>query len=271
MFIKDRNFAYVMVNEPFARAQGKTPEEMIGRTDYDLWPERLADEYRKNDLDVLTTGEPQLREAPWHDRTRGERVYLTWKLPLVDANGDVWGIGAISSDVTLQAEARTVLAAVRDEEAVRARTDALTGLPNRLDLTEFLTRGLEHQDVAVLFCDMNGFKEVNDVYGHAAGDEVLVETGRRLQSVIREGDRMGRWGGDEFVVILPGAGAEAAGDIAGRIRQAVAAPYLCEGDPRTLEVSIGVALAPKASDADEVLKRADKRMYAEKISSRRER
>jgi diguanylate cyclase (GGDEF)-like protein len=119
----------------------------------------------------------------------------------------------------------------------------------------------------VLFCDLDGFKAVNDSHGHPAGDAVLRETARRLHTVLRPGDTVGRLGGDEFVVVCPGVpGEAAAAALAERVVDAVGAPIVIAGHPAgpvqvRVGVSVGVTLSGGGEPADTVLARADEAMY----------
>ncbi len=118
--------------------------------------------------------------------------------------------------------------------------------------------------LAVLFCDLDGFKSVNDRYGHNAGDAVLVEVARRLQQVVREGDTVARLGGDEFVVLADGIGCEEATDLAMRLRNAIIPPMRIAGRVMRVGVSLGIGWAGCGMSIEEVLHAADKRMYDEK-------
>ncbi|MHB1491866.1 MAG: diguanylate cyclase domain-containing protein, partial [Cellulomonas sp.] len=168
--------------------------------------------------------------------------------------------------------------------------DNLTGLPNRAFLLETLEGALarsrvDGRDVAVLFCDLDGFKEVNDTGGHSAGDAVLRETAQRFREVLREGDTVARVGGDEFVIVVepwkradPGpslpAGESAralAVDVAERLTRALQKPITVRGLDHVVRASIGITYAtldpagPSASvTVDEVLHRADDAMYRAK-------
>ncbi|MFC1415377.1 diguanylate cyclase domain-containing protein [Streptacidiphilus cavernicola] len=118
--------------------------------------------------------------------------------------------------------------------------------------------------LAVLFCDLDGFKSINDRFGHNAGDAVLIEVARRLQHVVREGDTVARLGGDEFVVLADGVGRDEAKDLAGRLRTAIIPPMRVDGRAVRVGVSLGIGWAGCGMSIDEVLHTADERMYLEK-------
>ncbi|MFE0424767.1 diguanylate cyclase CdgB [Streptomyces sp. NPDC058953] len=123
------------------------------------------------------------------------------------------------------------------------------------------TKGL-----AVLFCDLDGFKSINDRFGHQAGDEVLIEVARRLTTGVREGDTVARLGGDEFVVLADGLGIADAEDLAVRLRNAIVLPIRAGGRAVRVGASFGIGWASCGMTVDEVLTSADERMYVEKRS-----
>lgn len=123
------------------------------------------------------------------------------------------------------------------------------------------TKGL-----AVLFCDLDGFKSINDRFGHNAGDAVLIEVARRLGGAVRDGDTVARLGGDEFVVLADGLGRADAQDLAVRLRNEIIQPVRVDGRVMRVGASFGIGWAQCGMTADEVLKSADERMYVEKRS-----
>ncbi|MFE0101776.1 diguanylate cyclase CdgB [Streptomyces sp. NPDC059009] len=123
------------------------------------------------------------------------------------------------------------------------------------------TKGL-----AVLFCDLDGFKSINDRFGHHTGDAVLIEVARRLTSGVRDGDTVARLGGDEFVVLADGLGRADAQDLAVRLRNAIIPPIRVDGRAVRVGASFGIGWAHCGMSADEVLHSADQRMYVEKRS-----
>ncbi|MFD9209663.1 diguanylate cyclase CdgB [Streptomyces sioyaensis] len=120
--------------------------------------------------------------------------------------------------------------------------------------------------LAVLFCDLDGFKSINDRFGHNTGDAVLIEVARRLTSGVRDGDTVARLGGDEFVVLADGLGTADAQDLAVRLRNAIIPPIRVEGRAVRVGASFGIGWASCGMTAEEVLESADQRMYVEKRS-----
>ncbi|MFE7788100.1 MULTISPECIES: diguanylate cyclase CdgB [unclassified Streptomyces] len=120
--------------------------------------------------------------------------------------------------------------------------------------------------LAVLFCDLDGFKSINDRFGHHTGDAVLIEVARRLTTCVRDGDTVARLGGDEFVVLADGLGAADAADLAVRLRNAIIPPIRVDGRAVRVGASFGIGWAGCGMTAEEVLRSADQRMYVEKRS-----
>ncbi|TFV79527.1 EAL domain-containing protein [Blastococcus sp. CT_GayMR19] len=155
------------------------------------------------------------------------------------------------------------------EVKLQARTDELTGLPNRRALLEetarVLTTATARRPAALLLLDLDGFKEVNDSLGHHAGDQLLRQVGPRLRPALRAGELLARLGGDEFAVLLPDAGLDEAEARAARLRQLIQLPFSVEDIRLHVGVSIGVATAPvPAASVQELLRCADVAMYTAK-------
>jgi diguanylate cyclase (GGDEF)-like protein len=164
------------------------------------------------------------------------------------------------------------LAEERENLSHSALHDQLTGLPNRLLLFDRLAHAVavarrERRPLAVLLIDLDGFKEVNDSFGHRHGDVALAEVARRLQGAVREADTAARLGGDEFVAVLPGADQETAVAIAQRVLADLAAPLPIEDRVFHLGASVGIALFPlHGEDPDGLVLGADRAMYVAKRS-----
>jgi diguanylate cyclase (GGDEF)-like protein len=158
------------------------------------------------------------------------------------------------------------------EQARRLREDAfrdvLTGIANRrgfeVDVADALLSH-RHAAIGIAFIDLDGFKQINDTLGHAAGDTVLITVAKRLESILRDGDTVARLGGDEFALLLPGITPSGLAGIVGRIEAQLAVPIKAEGTGVRVGASIGLASAPRdGRTVDALLDASDKRMYREK-------
>jgi diguanylate cyclase (GGDEF)-like protein/PAS domain S-box-containing protein len=262
----DREIRYARVNPPLAAISGTEPEAMVGRTPAELHGEigvTAMELYRS----VIDGGPPLVGmeiagRRPTHPDEQG--CWSVHAFP-VRAEGRIEGCCVIVLDVSERA-------GLEAELRHRAAHDGMTGLPNRGVLLDRLGLALERarrgrSGVAVLFCDVDGLKAVNDHFGHAGGDAVLRTVGERLCATIRAEDTAARWGGDEFVVLVeqpPGPGAVEA--LIERLYAAMGEPVVIEGVPTTVGVSIGAAYAAGYEDAAALLRRADAAMYTRKAA-----
>ena len=252
------------------------------------------------DLDWLDLAHPEHRgplarafDAALHDAE--EQTITAAFGPRGDAIDDSWlrlriepqraadhghkGLIVTIEDVTEQVATSAALAAAEERMRILATHDSLTGLPNRAALNEELERAAHRHErsggsLSVLFCDLDGFKPVNDRLGHGGGDAVLVEVGRRLRSSVRAADFVARLGGDEFVVLCETAGPDADGgrvdDLVERLDGQVRQPIVVGGETVSVGVSVGVATAPpgERADPDLLLTAADEAMYRSKAARR---
>jgi diguanylate cyclase (GGDEF)-like protein len=162
------------------------------------------------------------------------------------------------------------------EQLRDARTDHLTGLDNRRAMQERGRREVKLSartgaPVSVILCDLDHFKNINDDHGHEAGDEALVKVARVLRAALRESDALGRWGGEEFIAVLPATDAAGARDVAERMRLAIEATRFEDLDD-SATISLGVATSQDVSDPslewDLLIKEADQRLYRAKHEGR---
>jgi two-component system, cell cycle response regulator len=169
------------------------------------------------------------------------------------------------------------VARLHDERAQlrhAAGTDALTGLANRASLLPRLSQALAgavrtNQPLCVIMADLDRFKDINDSYGHPAGDQVLRDAAARLGTALRDFDLVGRYGGEEFVAVLHNTGVDAAEQIAERVRRRFADhPFNVAGAPQRITISQGAALAHPGDSVDSLIARADAALYVAKQSGR---
>ncbi len=265
-FVKDAEGRLLYINPTFERAFDFKERDWRGKTDFELWDEDTARQLRSNDAAILRSGEP----LPVEETVRqadGEHQWITFKFPFRDRNGALY-LGAMGIDITerKQAEQRARFLAFHD---------TLTGLPNRSLVLDRLKGILaqaerERREAAVLFVDLDRFKDINDSLGHSAGDRVLQQVSARLRPALREGDTVARLGGDEFLILLPRIeAAEDAGRVAQKLIETIGAPYLLEAQELRVGASVGVSLYPRdGRDPDTLIKHADAALYHAKNKGR---
>lgn len=284
---------FVSVNAAFARMLGyDTPEELL-ETITDIASQLYVNSARRAEFkrafaeDGVVTGfEFQMK------RKDGKTIWVTENSRAVrDANGEILYYEGFVTDITERRQAEDELRRARDaleianlelqqaleREKLLACTDGLTGLYNRRHFFELAERefraALRHQrPLAFLMFDMDGFKQVNDTLGHAAGDQLLDMAAQAAVRQVRASDIAGRYGGDEFVLMLPQTTARQALPVAERIRTGIAALCLETNQaPLGVTLSIGIAEVshdPPDENADRVIQRADEALYRAKNGGR---
>ncbi|WP_295444032.1 EAL domain-containing protein [uncultured Thiodictyon sp.] len=271
VFWKDRDLRYLGCNPAFARDAGKThPSEIIGKNDYQMGWAAQAELYRADDRAVMASGIPKLSYDEQQTTPSGQTLWIrTSKVALRDRDDAVFGLLGIYEDVTLIKEQERALQHI-------AHYDALTGLPNRVLLAARLRQGMIQARrygrlLAVAFLDLDGFKAVNDQYGHAAGDQLLIAAAAGMQQALREGDTLARIGGDEFVaVLLDLADLQASAPMLVRLLGAAARGVTVGGQVVQVSASAGVTFYPQADDIDpeQLLRQADQAMYQAKLAGK---
>ena len=267
IFVKDRQSRYVLVNQALADLYGTSMAALIGKTDADFSPKPEEVElYHRSDQEVIRTmREKVLPAVPLTDGRGRTRWYYTVKRPLVGIFEEVHVLG-VSTDLTEQKLAEERL-------SYSAYHDALTGLPNRrlfTDRLEHLLNRTKRQGgkewFAILFLDLDHFKNVNDTLGHVLGDQLLVLVARRLQLALRASDTIARFGGDEFVILLEDlASTQGAIQVAERLLADLTPPFNLAGHEVSIGGSIGVVLSTAEYDKPEdLLRDADIAMYRAK-------
>jgi len=157
---------------------------------------------------------------------------------------------------------------------IEASTDALTGLYNHEHILSILRKTTEEgaendQPTSVMMADLDFFKEINDTHGHPVGDKVLIEVSRRLVTALRDFDSLGRYGGEEFLIVLKNTPLSTAMSVAERIRKHISAgPVSLHGVKIDTTISIGIAVAHPGDEPDDILERADKALYEAKAAGR---
>ena len=267
----DANLVFRVVSDDIEKVLGISGEQMVGRTHRQL-SERLADasdpDHWREHLDSLDRHE-QFRDVEFRRSVEGEtRVIRYSGLPLFDRERRFVGYRGVGGDVT---------AAVRQAEAVayHADHDALTSLLNRRRFESMLNEALEtsrtgRESHALCFMDLDRFKVVNDTCGHQAGDELLRQLARLLDSLVRKSDVLARLGGDEFGVLLYECDVAGALKLANQIRAEVESfEFLWEGKRFTIGVSVGlVVIDGRWEDAESLFSAADSACYIAKNEGR---
>jgi diguanylate cyclase (GGDEF)-like protein/PAS domain S-box-containing protein len=267
VIITDPQRNIIKVNPAFTRISGFSEAEALGRNPRMLSSGRHDRAFHQAMWAAVDSASHWQGEI-WNRRKDGS-LYPQWLSlsRLVDAAGTTTHYIASFSDITLRKQA---------EESIRrlAYFDALTGLPNRALLGDRAAQALQlaqrqGEPMALMFLDLDHFKNVNDSLGHRVGDCLLVALAARFKAVLREQDTLARMGGDEFVLLLPNTDASGAAHVAGKLLQAATLPYHIEQHELTITPSIGIALYPPDGDDFDTLARcADAAMYSAKQDGR---
>ena len=286
IWLKDLDGAYLACNPTFERFFGAKEADIIGKTDYDFLDKAQADFFTNHDRAAMKTDESSSNEEWITFSDTGERALLyTTKTPLKSEDGRVVGVLGVGRDITKIKQAEEKLKQtvedlhqenltrkkVEDKIRYMAQHDPLTHLFNRHQFYEFgeSILGVAQQNKlkpALLFIDLDGFKAVNDTYGHCVGDSLLQSIAVRLKAIVSDSDILARIGGDEFAVLI----VEELNDgfmckRAEQIVSAFSAPFTIENHSINIGASVGVAFYPRHGEGlDELLKYADMAMYSAK-------
>ena len=269
--VKDaRDFRYLMINRAGETLLGVSRDRIIGRTDAEIFAKEQADITMARDIRTMQSGEPlEIGEEQLHTPGNGVRVVTSKRVALSGEDGAPTYLLEVIGDITERAQADARIAHM-------AHHDALTGLANRALFSERIEDACARQrrrgeTFAVFMLDLDGFKDVNDSFGHSAGDALLKEMALRLKSSLRETDVLGRLGGDEFAIIQASEEHQRNGALAlaTRILEIVNKPVDLAGNKVSIATSIGIALAPEdGSEPEELLKKADLALYRTKSEGR---
>ncbi|RFO96797.1 diguanylate cyclase [Rhodoferax lacus] len=269
IMVSDPDGVLVDVNEAFCRITGYSRSEVLGKNARLLSSGRQGKEfYRLMWTSLLQAG--YWSGEVWNRRKDGEEYAELLTISTVrNDQGQVVQHVALFSDITPLKRYQLELESI-------AHFDALTGLPNRLLLSDRLQQAMAQaarrgQKVMVAYLDLDGFKSVNDQYGHAVGDRLLVALGHRLQDHLRDGDTLARLGGDEFVAILVDLEeSETVLPLIAGLIAATAEPFHIDGLTLRISASVGVTSYPQSAelDADQLLRQADQAMYQAKLAGK---
>ena len=270
--IDTADYSFTAVNRVFLENVGLREEEVVGRSCYELLPQKPLSHPSQDAFCPIEESEKSGAHAQADysvtDAKGVIRHLEVFTSPIKNDSGKVIQVIWVARDVSERKKA---------EQEIRhlAYHDALTGLPNRSRLEERLEQLFAQgqpgsQQLAMLFLDLDRFKKVNDTFGHAMGDLLLKSVSRRLRASVREGDMVARLGGDEFVVLLVRTkNRQEVETVARKILEVISAPFYLEGQKIYITTSIGVALCPQDGQEGDLLKKsADMAMYAAKEKGR---
>lgn len=269
IYITDAAGNILEVNEAFTRITGYTREEVIGRNPRLLQSGLQSKEFYEKLWRSLDQAGQWSGEI-WNRAKNGDIFAAMLSITAVrDNTGNIAQYVALFSDITLLKERERQLEHI-------AHYDVVTGLPNRALLADRLRQAMAQahrrkQLLAVAYLDLDGFKEINDNHGHAAGDQLLSALATRMKAALREGDTLARLGGDEFVAVLLDLNKpKDSTAIINRLLEAAAEETLIGKAVLRVSASIGVAFYPQSQevDADQLLRQADQAMYQAKLAGR---
>ncbi|HUI72784.1 MAG TPA: diguanylate cyclase [Spirochaetia bacterium] len=264
IMITDTDFRILEINKSFCAITGYSREEVLGESVLALHTGPQEAGFYEGIWDIVRI-RGSWRGEIW-DRKKNGDVYPKWMSvsAVADERGEITRFVGIFSDITPMKKT--------DEQLYHmAHYDSLTGLANRRQFHDLLRRALKtarrkKESIAIMFIDVDSFKEVNDTFGHRTGDQLLQEIGKRIQGCVRETDVVARLGGDEFTVILGGLqDPESVEPVARKLLQRLAQPVMIEQKEVRVTSSIGISiLADDTSDPDSLIQNADLAMYRAK-------
>ncbi|MCL4431763.1 MAG: EAL domain-containing protein [Epsilonproteobacteria bacterium] len=268
IWLKNSDGVYLLCNPIFERFFGAKEEVIVGKTDYDFLEKELADSFREKDRFAIEIKGKSINEEWVKFADDGSSVLLEiTKVPMLDESGSLIGVLGIAHDITARKSNEAHIQNL-------AHFDQLTGLPNRILLNDRVTYLLnmaqrKNESLAVMFLDLDHFKNINDTLGHSIGDQVLIEVANRIKEALRDQDSVARLGGDEFIMLFPNTDSNAAMYIATKLIEVISKASMIENNELTITPSIGIAIYPNdGEDFETLLKNADTAMYGVKSASR---
>jgi len=266
IYFKDRQCRLLRVSRKMAQDLGfSDPSELVGKTDIDLFGEAFGLGTQLDDIRIMESNRPIIGVIESRRLDNGRTNWtLTTKLPLLDESGVVIGLVGITREINEMRETEVALQHL-------ATHDTLTDLPNRFLMVDRLSQLLSRAQrsgsaFAVLYMDIDRFKEVNDSHGHEFGDLLLRAVAKRLSKSVRQSDTVARIGGDEFVIILETVHElREAGAVGLHVQRALAKSFTLDRQRVSITASIGISFYPQnGADPDTLLRAADYAMYLAK-------
>ncbi len=274
--IFDREFQIIRANDAYAHMKGKTIDQLIGRKCHEVLAGSgsICGDCVVNK--TFQSTDPCAKEKKTALPNGAELWVEIYTYPILDEEGKATHVIEYTRDITERKRSEYEKRKLIETLEHLSRTDALTGLLNRRALMENLSyeidrSGRSQAPLSLLLCDIDEFKAINDTYGHDAGDRALQIISATLKTLLRKTDIAGRYGGDEFMVILPETSIQGAENLANKLRETIGGTDLRFQEGRTARLSISVGTAELSSAEEAVydfIKRADGAMYATKPSAR---
>ena len=263
-WLSDRERRLIAVNDAYAALAGAPAEDILGQTVEQVWPAEAARPLAELDNAALTQ-QCQQKHQDSQQLATGERRHFEYvATPVFDEAGELAGVAGVARDITQLHD---------DQERIRhlAEHDLLTDLPNRALLATHMASALAETlgpqaQIALLFLDLDNFKNVNDTLGHEIGDQLLLQVAQRLTACLDHRDTISRQGGDEFAILIRGYGTPARlAVIAQRLNDALVQPFSVASHELRVGASIGISTYPQdGQDIGSLLKNADTAMYQAK-------
>ncbi|PKO48937.1 MAG: GGDEF domain-containing protein [Betaproteobacteria bacterium HGW-Betaproteobacteria-4] len=265
-WLSDREQRLIAVNDAYARACGQPADTLPGQTVAAIWPSEAAESLTRQESMALTELRQQRRTDAQQLADGTIRHFEFISTPVLDERGELAGVAGVARDITQLHE---------DQERIRylAEHDQLTQLPNRGMLADLMSQALaltvgSQAEVALMFLDLDHFKNVNDTLGHEIGDQLLLQAAQRLRRSLDARDTVSRQGGDEFAILIQGYGSPSRlASIAQRLIDALGEPFMVAGHELRVGASIGISTYPQdGQDIGSLLKNADTAMYQAKAA-----
>jgi len=270
VWVKNLQGIYISCNSRFEDYVNAKESDIIGKSDEILLGKSLAELYKISDFEVIRTNKAYSTEEKVFFANDGhEEILHTTKVPMHDKDGEIYAIMGVSRNITS-------MKVIQKKFEHLAHFDTLTNLPNRIHLSNKLHQAiLDTQNnalsLAIFYLDLDGFKEINDLYGHSNGDILLKTISTRIQEILREDDTVSRLGGDEFVIVLHDLkNKEDCIPTLQRILNVISSPVISNNISMQVSASIGVTYFNQndSIDADQLLRQADHAMYQAKVKGK---
>lgn len=289
IYFKNKDSKFILSSRAHANYFGvDNPEDMLGKSDFDFFPEEFAAKTKAEELKIMETGIPIIGNVErWEEyQDRGFMWFTSSKYPFYDDNGSILGIWGISKDITPLKNAEAELERV-NKQLERANKmlqslsdiDGLSGLYNHRYFYETVEKAIEHQinkkrenfrkSICLILLDIDHFKYINDTFGHPTGDKAIKHIASIIISNTRPSDVCFRYGGDEFAILLFDVTCEEAVKLSERVREMVEkSPLTSDNGDISMTISIGISMLDEKIDVTTFVNKADIKLYKSKQQGR---